>query len=80
MKTHVNCYYPPINIIDLGESIYVPVKDIYKYTKELYEKGLSHKSIPPQREADIHEFFLWKSKYKAANPIIRKIIDLLMSI
>lgn len=76
---NVRCYHPPINIIHLGEEIFVPKEGVFKYTKELYETGLGHKTIPPQREHELQEYFSWVARYKSANRICRWLIDLLMS-
>ena len=75
---HIRCYHPPINIIHLGDEIYVPLENVYKYTKELYEKGLGHKATPPQKEDELQEFFRWKSTYMSTNRIVKWIVNLLM--
>ena len=76
---HIKCYHPPINIIHLGDTIYVPEDGVYSYTKKLYEKGIGHKTIPPQREEELQEFFSWKVRYSCTNIIFKRIIDLLMA-
>ena len=78
MNKHIRCYHPSINLIHLSDEIYVPEDGVYKYTKELYEMGLGHKATPPQREADLQEFFRWKAKYMSTNWLCKKLINLLM--
>jgi len=36
---HVRCYHPPVNETHLASYIWIPLDQVYKYTKELYEKG-----------------------------------------
>lgn len=76
----IKCYYPPINITHLGDYILVQSEDVHKYTKELYEKGIGHKVIPPQNEYELQEFFRWKIRYKSVNLVFRYIIDFLMAL
>lgn len=76
---HIKCYHPPVNITHLEDWILVPEEDVFNYTKELYEKGLEHKAIPPQQEIELQEFFRWKVRYKSSNRFIKWLVDMLIS-
>lgn len=77
---YIRCFSDPVNITHLSNEIYVPRELVFDYCKELYEKGLGRKSIPPQRDYELQEFFLWKARYRSTNIVFRKIIDALMFI
>ena len=74
----IKCYYPPINIVHLGDSIYMDEDKVYEYTKELYERGLGHKATPPQIELDVHDLYRLRGRYNTAPRLSRWIIDKLM--
>lgn len=78
MDKYIKCYFPPVNISQLGNHILIPESNVYDYTKKLYEQGLEHKVTPPQREHELQEFFSWKVKYMSQNKMIRRMIDWLM--
>jgi len=75
----IRCYIPPINICQLKDEIYVPEDDVYKYTKELYEKGREDKSILPAGEVEAMEFYRWKAKINNLNRLSKWIVNKLVN-
>ena len=75
---HIKCYFPPVNICHPASEILVPEDDVYKYSKELYEKGRESKSVLPASEVEAMEFFYWKSKVSKLGPVRRWIINQLV--